>query len=296
MAKRVKQERRSTTHYAQDGHTKTNTSRLTQMDRLITSFQGGILPEQANPDMLKHVLDIGCGSGNWLINAALQHPTMSLVGIDIDPYIVKYVGEQAEAAQVSERVEVRCMDALKRLEFPDASFDLVNLRFAAGFLRTWDWPKLLKEIVRVTQPQGIIRVVELETINQSSSAAMVQLGMQLARAFYFAGHFFTPEATGITAHLEGLLRVQGYQQIQMQKVTSATQAETEAGQKMHEVSMRHFMKLRPFIQKWSGAEDYDSFYQQALTDAQQDKDFFMQLDFLIVWGVKGEPVAETQAF
>jgi hypothetical protein len=36
------------------------------------------------------------------------------------------------------------MDALRMLVFPDAFFDLVNLRCGCSYVRTWEWPKLLE--------------------------------------------------------------------------------------------------------------------------------------------------------
>jgi ubiquinone/menaquinone biosynthesis C-methylase UbiE len=184
------------------------------------------------------------------------------------------------------------------LEFPDASFDLVNLRFAASFLRTWDWSQVLKEIVRVTRPQGTIRLVELETMTHCSSAAFTQLAQYLGRAFYAAGHFFTSEPTGITAHLEPLLRLQGFQQIQTKLTTARIDRGTEEGRQMVEIAVWLFTKLRPFIHKWAGVgrKEYDDLYQQTLTDVQQDQAFFMQWHFFTIWGCKGEPAAKMQAF
>jgi ubiquinone/menaquinone biosynthesis C-methylase UbiE len=298
MSKRTKQEQRNTTHYVPDWHSKANLASLTQMDHCITFFLGGVLPEQADPTVFHRVLDIGCGSGNWLIEAALMYPTLSLVGADIDPYLVKYVAERAEAAQIDGRVEVYAMDALKRLEFSDTSFDLVNLRFAASFLRIWDWSTIFKEIVRVTRPQGTIRLVEMETLNQCSSAALNQLGRHLTNAFYSANHFFTPQPTGVIAHLEPLLRLQGFQQIQTKLTTATVHRETEEGQKMLELTHWQFTKLRPFIQKWTGlgGKEYDGLCQQALADIQQDQAFCMQMRFFTIWGRKGEPAAKMQAF
>jgi ubiquinone/menaquinone biosynthesis C-methylase UbiE len=104
------------------------------------------------------VLDVGCGTGNWLIEAAKAYPTMSLlIGIDISAKMVKYACEQAEEQQVNDRVEFHTMDALRLLEFPDKYFDLVNLRLGVSYLRTWDWPKLLQELQRVTRSGGVIR-------------------------------------------------------------------------------------------------------------------------------------------
>ena len=53
---------------------------------------------------------------------------MSLIGIDVSQRMIEYAREQAEAQQVSDRVEFHTMDALLMLEFPSDFFDLANLR------------------------------------------------------------------------------------------------------------------------------------------------------------------------
>jgi ubiquinone/menaquinone biosynthesis C-methylase UbiE len=52
------------------------------------------------------------------------------------------------------------MDALRRLEFDDHFFDLVNERYGMSYLRTWDWYKFLTECLRVTRPGGVITFTE----------------------------------------------------------------------------------------------------------------------------------------
>jgi ubiquinone/menaquinone biosynthesis C-methylase UbiE len=65
-----------------------------------------------------------------------------LVGVDVSSKMIEYAQAQAKAQNVDDRMQFRTMDALRMLEFPTNSFDLINQRFAASYLRTWDWPKL----------------------------------------------------------------------------------------------------------------------------------------------------------
>lgn len=68
----------------------------------------------------KHILDIGCGTGYWLrefINWGAQ--PQNVMGVDL------LVDRVAEARRISpEAVRIKCSNASK-LEFPDASFDIV---------------------------------------------------------------------------------------------------------------------------------------------------------------------------
>jgi ubiquinone/menaquinone biosynthesis C-methylase UbiE len=149
------------TYFVQDRSNEEELTRLQIQDQIVTTGMGGVLPEQPDPLIFQQVLDVGCGTGGWLMEAARTYPTMSLlVGVDVSSRMAEYARTQAEAQQVSDRVQFRSMDALRMLEFPSAFFDLVNQRFGASFLRTWDWPKLLLEFQRVTRPGGVIRVTE----------------------------------------------------------------------------------------------------------------------------------------
>jgi len=50
--------------------------------------------------------------------------------------------------------------------FPPIFFDLVNLRAGISWVRTWDWLKLLSEMLRVARPDGIVRVTDEEVITE----------------------------------------------------------------------------------------------------------------------------------
>src|SRR5712691_9385302 len=137
------------TYFVQDRSNEEELTRLQLQDQMLTADIGGVLPEQPDPTVFQRVLDVGCGTGGWLIEVARAYPTMCvLVGVDVSERFVEHAQAQAEAQQVSDRVQFRTMDALRMLEFPVNFFDLVNHRLGIGYLRTWDWPKLLKEYRR----------------------------------------------------------------------------------------------------------------------------------------------------
>src|SRR4051812_44571560 len=159
---------------AQTRQNKEEFVRLADQDCAITRLMGGVLAEQNNPETLRNVLDIACGPGVWAIEMAQKYPHMSLVGIDANISIIEYARAQAAAYQINDRVKFYAMDALRVLEFPDSSFDLVNLRFVLSFLRTWDWTKLLRQVQRLLRPGGIIRLTDEEVIHQSNSPIAMQ--------------------------------------------------------------------------------------------------------------------------
>src|SRR5579885_1641485 len=184
----------SSTYFA-DRSNQDEMTRLAVQDQMITEAMGGPLPEQPNAASFKRILDIGCGTGGWLIEAAKTYPNvMQLVGIDVNNKMIEYARRQAQEALVSDRVEFHVMDALLALEFPKDYFDLVNARLITGFMRTWDWPKLLNEMQRIARPDAIIRITEIERVSTSTSSPMI-ISKTIGDALYNSGHLFKPGKT-----------------------------------------------------------------------------------------------------
>lgn len=274
------------TYFVQDRENKTELDRLAIQDRMITNAMGGVLPEQPDPTVFRHVLDIACGSGGWVIEAARAYPTMSLIGIDISQRMMDYAREQAEAQHVADRVEFRVMDALRVLEFPDRYFDLVNMRLGISFLRTWDWPKLLSEMLRVTRSGGIIRITEPEVVHQSNSAAIMRIHEIMQNAFFQAGHLFAPETTGVTGHLPGLLKHHGCQHVQEKTYALVYRAGTPEGQAYYEDMAHGARTLVPFLQKWGSIpQDMEAIGRQAFEEIQQPG-YYAKWIFHCVWGTR----------
>jgi ubiquinone/menaquinone biosynthesis C-methylase UbiE len=275
------------TYFMQDRSNEEELARLQIQDQMLTASMGGVLPEQSDPTSFQRILDVGCGTGGWLIEAAKTYPTLSLlVGVDISGEVLDYARTQAKAQQVSERIEFHQMDALRMLEFPDESFDLVNQRFGFSYLRTWDWPKLLQEYRRVTRPGGVIRVTEAAFMSESSSPALNRLNHLCLQALYQAGHFFTPDKNGVTSHLVRLLHQYGLKNAQAHTCMLEYRSGTPEGHLLYE-DMKHLYRIMvPFIHKWSRVpDDYQQTYQQMLSEMQQP-DFAVIWPLLTAWGNK----------
>ncbi|MBO0784016.1 MAG: class I SAM-dependent methyltransferase, partial [Ktedonobacteraceae bacterium] len=207
---KTQQQEHPSTYVVQDRENQKEFQRLTIQDQMVTKGMGGVLPEQPDPTVFRRVLDVACGTGGWAIEAARTYLAMSVVGIDISQRMIAYAREQAVAQQVSDRVEFHVMDALRILEFPDRFFDLVNLRFGVSFMRTWDWPKMLSELLRVTRPGGVIRITDGEIVHVTNSPAFKRFFEEiLQRALYRAGHLFADESDGLNDHLARLLTQHG---------------------------------------------------------------------------------------
>ncbi|HTK06518.1 MAG TPA: methyltransferase domain-containing protein [Ktedonobacteraceae bacterium] len=275
------------TYFVADRANQDEMQRLQIQDQLLTASMGGVLQEQPDPSAFRRVLDVGCGTGRWLIDTAKAYPRISrLVGVDVSLALVEYARAQAEAEQVKGRTEFHVMDALHMLEFPTSFFDLVNMRLGSSFMRTWDWPKMLTEMGRVARIPGVVRVTDLEVGAVSTSPALTQLYARVRCALYRAGHLFTDAPDGLTSHLERLLTLWGYPRVQTKSYAREYWAGTPAGEVCYQDAKHFFQTLRPFIQKWDCAgPNYDSLYQQMLQEMHQP-DFHGTWKLLTAWGTR----------
>lgn len=278
----------ASTYIVQDRGNLDEMTRLEVQDKMVTTGMGGVLPELADPMSLRRVLDVGCGTGGWLIETALTYPTIEkLVGADISSKLTAHARAQAEAQHLDGRVAFQTMDALRILEFPASSFDLVNQRAAASWLRRWEWTKILLEYQRVTRSGGIIRLTEFGGVESNSPALSKLLDMN-AKAFYQSGHFFTESNDGVTGELVHLMTQHGIEEVQNRVHTLVYQAGTDAHHSFSDNIALWFRVGLPFYQKWTNVPtDYQQIYQQALKEIQQP-DFVATWTLLTVWGIRPE--------
>jgi SAM-dependent methyltransferase len=105
------------------------------------------------------VLDIGAGSGRASIMVLLERPKTTLVALDnFSATYIKDNGPERlmanfRAAGVEGRAEVVSAD-MRKLPFPDASFDAIVSTYAIDHLPGADIPGALAEAARVVRPGG----------------------------------------------------------------------------------------------------------------------------------------------
>jgi ubiquinone/menaquinone biosynthesis C-methylase UbiE len=243
------------------------------------------LPELADPTLLRRMLDVGCGTGGWLIETAKRYPAIEkLVGVDISKTMVAHARQEATAALVDGRVRFEIMDALGTLDFPVSSFDLVNQRLGFSWLRIWDWQKVLWEYRRVCRPGGIIRITEPHIIIESNSPALTQFNTLFLEAFWHSGRLFHPSTEGVTGELVRLLIEHGIEDVNSRVHSLVYRAGTEASQDLYDDIIRAFQLFLPFFQKWTKTpSNYQEIYQQAKKEMRA-ADFVATGTLLTVWG------------
>lgn len=190
--------------------------RLTEQDRLVTAAMGDLLGGVADRAGIARVLDLGCGPGGWAASLAAAYPEMAVEGMDISQTMVAHAGARAADRRLG-NLRFRVGDLTRPLDYPDASFDLVNGRMI-GFLPTAAWRSLMRECLRVVRPGGTVRLTEFEAPGTSTSAALEEVTELFARALSAAGQNFAPRGhrIGIAAVLRRCLQEAGAEDLAMQ--------------------------------------------------------------------------------
>ena len=121
------------------------------------------------------MLDVGSGTGRWAMEMAVYFPDTNVVATDIVT-----PADEATAAPgfgLEKRPENYTFvpgNVLNGLSFADGSFDFVHMRLLIFALPEAAWPKVIRELVRVTRPGGWIELVETGP-QQNAGPAMEML-------------------------------------------------------------------------------------------------------------------------
>jgi ubiquinone/menaquinone biosynthesis C-methylase UbiE len=278
---------RPSTYVLPDGITPRELHRLQTQDDMYNISMGEILAEQEDLTDFHHILDAGCGTGGWLIEAARAYPTFTrLVGVDISEAMIGHARDKASQYKVHDRVEFYAMDALQMLRFPDGYFDLVNQRFGFSYLRLWDWRQVLTEYRRVTRGGGVIRLTETDVQVETNSKAGERYFQLIRDALYASSHLFPPQTPRLTSELARFLQQAGLKQVQSRASLVEYRPQTRTGRLFYEDIRLCTETLAPFIRKWSRLpDDYDALCQHMLTDMQQ-ADFVARVHLTTAWGMK----------
>lgn len=100
------------------------------------------------------VLDLGCGTGTWILNCARTWKSSHFVGLDIVPL------QPRTPAELSGRVAWVQANFLEGLPFPNEEFDFVHVKRIALGVPEDQWDTLFEEITRVMKPGAAFEMIE----------------------------------------------------------------------------------------------------------------------------------------
>lgn len=120
-----------------------------------------VLVRQLRPSENKCILDVACGTGDVLLEAARRSGTRSsIVGVDFSPGMLQHAKEKIDATAEAGRIRLMAGDAL-HLPFRAGVFDAVSIAF--GIRNITDKAGALGMFYRCLKDGGTLAVLELTT-------------------------------------------------------------------------------------------------------------------------------------
>ncbi|WP_052891003.1 class I SAM-dependent methyltransferase [Thermogemmatispora carboxidivorans] len=182
--------------------------------RYFLQMQGErLFPESIDIESVERVLDVGCGSGEWVFALAQRYPRLFICGIDLDRRLLQRAQAQRNRAGLGQ-VEFRQVDFTRPFPLAESSFDFLHMRACARFIAADAWPMLLAECQRVLRPHGWLALVEIE-LCESSSSAFLELRQLFNRCWYRLGHALDESGLsfGVASRLYGMLLAAGLREV-----------------------------------------------------------------------------------
>ncbi|CAG8647117.1 3707_t:CDS:2 [Cetraspora pellucida] len=100
------------------------------------------------------VLDIGCGSGNWIIDMALEYPSSTFIGIDVNSSFFP------SNDKCPPNVCFLTSNVTYGIPFPMETFDFVYLGMMFSAFTELQWSELINDVVRVLKYDGWVESLE----------------------------------------------------------------------------------------------------------------------------------------
>ncbi|KAG7089484.1 hypothetical protein E1B28_011164 [Marasmius oreades] len=111
----------------------------------------------------KFVLDLGCGSGLWAIEAARKWTDSTVIGIDIRRIQPRIHGID-QCNDLAGRLNWIQGNILDGLHFPPDYFDLVRIARIGLGVPEDEWQFVLEEVLRVMKPGAVLEIIEEDLI------------------------------------------------------------------------------------------------------------------------------------
>jgi SAM-dependent methyltransferase len=267
-------------------------ARLINQARFINRGMGGPLAGLPELPADAQVVDLGCGPGGWVLDAAFARPDIKVRGVDISQIMVKYANARARTQKLS-NASFGVMDITQTLAFADGTFDLVNARLLTGVLKREMWGSFIAECTRILRPGGILRLTEANEFGVSMSPAYEEMIAAIMQAMWRAGYGFSSNGRCwcMAPALPHLLRQAGYRDLHLNSYVTDYSAHTEGWLEYARNNEIIFLQVKPLIMAFGlmTAEQFDLLYQQVLIEMNSDE-FACVAEAITVWGHVPEKV------
>lgn len=115
------------------------------------------LIEQAGIRPGERILDLGCGTGTFLVMLKSRYPAVELTGLDGDPTILSQAGKKISAAGMNIRLDESMSYSTP---YPDGEFDTVFSSLFFHHLNSVEKIRTIREAYRVLKPGGAFHVCD----------------------------------------------------------------------------------------------------------------------------------------
>lgn len=151
------------------------------------------------------ILDVGAGTGIWAIDMAALFPQAHIIGVD------------AALSSLPHPLPPTCLflqaNILQGLPFPDQQFTYTHQRLLVAAIPALQWPRVVRELVRVTRPGGWIELLEIGDTIQNAGPATKRLLTWMTSISKELGF-----EMDILHHLGDLLAQSGCQDVESQDI------------------------------------------------------------------------------
>lgn len=278
----------TTNTYIFDPESPAEMGRLINQGRQLTASMGGVFAGLPDTSQLHNILDVACGPGDWVLDAAFEHPEIEVAGIDISRTMIDHANARARTQHLT-NASFGVMDITQPLDFADEAFDLLNARYLCAVLRREVWPAFIAECTRLVRRGGILRLTEPLDFGVSNSPIGTRLGNLFYQTLWRNGYGFSTDGStiGITYVLPSLLREVGYQDIQLRAHVTEVSAGTDGwAEAYHNAQVAYHQSLPLFVKLGLiTEEEKELLYQQVLAEMRA-KDFYSAWHNVTVWGTR----------
>ena len=123
----------------------------------------------------RHVLDIGCGAGNYTLKLLERLPNLDVTLIDLSRPMLDRAKARIGAVSAGQISAIQ--DDIRNVDLPAAQFDIVLAAAVLHHLRTdEEWSKVFAAIYRATSPGGSVWIFDM--IESSISAVQEMMREQ----------------------------------------------------------------------------------------------------------------------
>lgn len=120
------------------------------------------------------ILDVGCGTGRWAREMAAEFPDARVSGVDLVAPPADMAARDGDDARLGTYSFVTA-NVLESLPFGGGDFDFVHQRLLFLAIPAGDWPRVVRELARVTAPGGWVELVESsELVNAGPATEAIQ--------------------------------------------------------------------------------------------------------------------------